>query len=114
MTRDVIPNSRNKTYDDQKAFVTSHAQKSGIVYELPTVLEATTAILMHYVETGKALYTDDQLGSKLTYTRSQEKVDNNQCPVAIGGFSSGGLSVDYDNYHWGSAYDFGVGCCRLV
>lgn len=114
MTRDVIPDSRNKTYDDQKALVASHAKKSGIAYELPMALEATTAILMHYVETGKALYTDHQLGSQLTYTICQEKVYNNQWPVAIGGFSSGGLSVDYDNYHWGSAYDFGVGCCRLV
>jgi len=111
MTRDVIPESRNKKYDDQKSLVATHGKKSGIAYELPTALEATTAILMHYVETGKALYTDEELGSQYTYTRCQEKVKYNQWPVTIGGFSFGGLRVshyDWDDYNttssaWGVA-----------
>ncbi len=108
MTRDVIPDSRNKTYDDQKALVARHVQKSKIPYELPTALDAATAILMHYVETGKALYTDDKLGKQWTYTRCQEKVNKNKWPAAIGGFSSGGLHVCHYFDHSCS----GVGCLR--
>ena len=90
MTRDVIPDSRSKTYDDQKTLVASHASRSGIPYELPTALDAATAILMEHVQTGNRLYSSDPL----TYTRCQEKVNKNQWPAAIGGFSSGGLYVN--------------------
>jgi len=96
MTKDVIPKSRNKAYKKQKRLVASHAQKSGIPYELPKALDATTAILMHYVETGEHLYTDDKTGSQWTYTRCQEKVNNHKWPTAIGGFAAGGLGVDCD------------------
>ena len=109
MTRDVIPDSRNKTYKDQKALVQRNAQQSGISYELPTALEATTAILMEYVKTGNPLYTDNKLGEQWTYTRCIEKVDKDQWPAAIGGFSSGGLRVDVICF---DRFDGGVGCVR--
>ncbi|MCB9092835.1 MAG: TIR domain-containing protein [Halobacteriovoraceae bacterium] len=111
MTRDVIEGSRNKSYDDQKKLVQSHAQKTKTPYEMPMALDAATAILMHYVETGKALYTDDKLGPQWTYTRCQEKVNNNQWPATIGGFAAGGLSVDNADFvdHW---FFSGVGCVR--
>ncbi|MCB9093236.1 MAG: hypothetical protein H6620_11820, partial [Halobacteriovoraceae bacterium] len=96
MTRNVIPDSRGKTYDNQKKLVQSYAEKTKIPYEMPLVLDATTAILMHYVETGKALYTDDKLGPQYTYTRCQKEVNNNQWPMAIGGFAAGGLAVRND------------------
>ncbi len=103
MTRDVIPDSRNKAYEDQKTLVQRHTQQSGIPYELPTALEAATAILMEYVKTGNPLYTDDKLGKQWTYTRCIEKVNQNQWPAAIGGFASGGLYVSR-SYHWGDYY----------
>ena len=89
MTRDVIPESRSKAYEDQKKLVAAYAQKSGQPYELPTALDAMTCILMEHVQTGIKLYNDNPL----TYTRCQEKVDSNQWPVAIGGFAAGGLDV---------------------
>ena len=107
MTRDVIPDSRDKTYDDQKKLVQSHAQKTGIPYALPMSLEATAAILMHYVETGERLYTDDPW----TFTRCQEKVTKNQWPTAIGGFAAGGLTVGIGLY-WSDVSYSGVGCYR--
>jgi len=114
MTRDVIPDSRSKTYDDQKALVQRHAQQIGIPYELPTALEAATAILTEYVKTGNPLYTDDKLGKQQTYTRCIEKVNQNQWPAAIGGFSSGGLDVSiYDDW-LGVRNDVGVGCVRKL
>ena len=104
MTRDVIPNSRSKTYDDQKTLVASHASRSGIPYELPTALDAATAILMEHVQKGNRLYSDDPY----TYTRCQEKVNKTQWPVAIGSFSSGGLDVSSD-LGYGR---IGVGCVQ--
>jgi hypothetical protein len=89
MTKDVIPESRNKSYEDQKARVQKKAEESGIPYELPKALEAATVILMHHVETGQRIYSD----SPWTYTRCQEKVNNNQWPQAIGGFAAGGLVI---------------------
>ena len=108
MTRDVIPGSRSKTYDDQKRLVASHAQRSGIPYALPLALDAATALLMHHVETGERLYSN----KPLTYTRCQENVNQNQWSAAIGGFSSVGLDVYYDSY---IVYDFsGVGGFRKL
>jgi hypothetical protein len=105
MTRDVIPNSLSRSYEDQKVLVQKHAQSSKIPYELPKALEVTTAILMHHVETGERLYPN-------VWTRCQERMDNNQWPAAIGGFSSGGVSVAYAD-DWGGGYR-GLGCLRKL
>jgi hypothetical protein len=43
MTKDVLPGSRNKNYAAQKQLV----ENAG--YEVPTCLDATTAILLEYV-----------------------------------------------------------------
>ena len=109
MTKDVIPDSRNKKYKDQKALVTRHASKAGIPYKIPNVLQATTSILMHYVETREALYTDGILGPERTFTRCQE--DMKQHTPAIGNFSSKLLRVlmDINNEHI-----VGVACCWCV
>jgi hypothetical protein len=102
MTRDVLPGSRDKTYDAQKAFVAEHAH-----YDVPYALEAATAILLHYARTGERLYTD----APWTYTRCQEKVLGNEYPVVVGGFSSVGLDVcSYGSIDHGS-YD-GMSCLR--
>jgi hypothetical protein len=89
MTRDVLPDSRGKTYDAQKEMVAAHASRLRLPYEMPHVLEAATAILLHHARTGERLYTD----APWTYTRCQEKVVNNMYPPVVGGFSSGGLDV---------------------
>jgi hypothetical protein len=86
MTKNVIPGSRNKTYGEQKQFV---QEKGADVYELPSAIEAAASILMHYFKTDECLYGQDPW----TYTRCQETVTEDQWPVAIGGFSRGGLGV---------------------
>ena len=62
------------------------------------VLEVATAILSHYVRSGERLYPDDPW----TWTRFQAMEDN-KCPVVVGGFSSRGLDVsdDYVAYYGG-------------
>ena len=102
MTKDVIPKSREKFYEAQKALVQTYAQRNELPYELPMALEAATAILMEYVQTGTRFYYSD---SPLTYTRCQEKVDKGRWPAAIGGLSSGGLRVLY-NYDRNSYYHY--------
>ena len=106
MTRDVLPDSRGKTYEDQKALVVMHACNNGLPYELPLALEAATAILLHYVRTGERLYT----GVPWTYTRCQEMVANNKYSVVVGFFSAGGLGVYY--FCQVSGDSVGVSCLR--
>jgi hypothetical protein len=107
MTRDVLPGSRGKTYGAQKALVAAHASRLNLPYEMPDALSAATAILLHHARTGERLYTD----APWTYTRCQEKVDNNRypVPVVVGGFSSGGLYVDRSGV---SSIVYGVSCLR--
>ena len=100
MTKDVLPESRNKRYEDQCALVADHANRTGLAYEVPGALEVAVLMLLHHVRSGERLYRDGILA--WTYTRCREKVQG--YPVVVGGFSSGGLYVsdDYDYSHYGS------------
>lgn len=85
VTRDVLPGSRSKPYAEQQKIAQGY---SG--YQVPTILDATTAILMEYVRSGTRLYGDNPW----TYTRSQEKYNKNW-QLIVGGFSAAGLLVNY-------------------
>ena len=104
MTRDVLPGSRWKSYADQCALVSAHANRTGLPYELPGALEAAVVMLLHHARSGERLYSDNPL----MYTRCREKIMS--YPVVVGGFSSGGLFVD--SYDYGSFYNFGVAGLR--
>lgn len=92
MTKDVLPGSRNKSYDEQKKIVADLAEKSLISYEVPETLESATCILSQYFGSNIRLFRD----SPRTYTRCQENVQGYQ--VVVGGFAPAGLYVDYDIY----------------
>ena len=81
ITKDVLPNSRSKTYAEQQALIKGP-------YAVPGALEIATGILMHHAQTGERLYSD----SPDTYTRCQEKLSNGY-RVVVGSFGSSGLSV---------------------
>ena len=81
MTKDVLPNSRNKNYAEQQALIKGP-------YVVPGALETATGILMHHVQTGERLYSD----SPDTYTRCQEKLSNGY-RVVVGSFGPAGLGV---------------------
>ena len=85
MTRDVLPGSRWKSYEEQCALVSDHANCTGLSYEVPGALEAAVVMLLHHVRSGERLYSDNPY----TYTRCREKAINGN-PVVVGGFSSGG------------------------
>jgi hypothetical protein len=105
MTRDVLPGSRGKTYADQKKIVATHVSRTNLPYELPEVLEAATAILVHHVRNGERLYSDSP--SPRTFTRCQELVPY---PSVVGGFVSLGLAVSRGSYS--KDRDDGVAGCR--
>jgi hypothetical protein len=109
LTRDVLPESRYKTYAAQEALVSAHASRTRLSYELPKALEAATAILMHHVCNGERLCGDDPW----TYTRCQEliRLGSSNFLAVVGGFDSSGLNVNY-HYYDAYAYDIGVAGCR--
>ena len=90
MTKDVLPGSRNKSYQDQCALLAAHAKRTGLGYKVPGALEAAVVMLLHYVRSGERLYGDNPW----TYTRCQKSVRGKQ--LLVGGFSSGGVSIIYD------------------
>jgi hypothetical protein len=115
MTRDVLPESRSKTYAAQQKLIADHARDTGLPYELPKVLEAATAILTHHVRNGERLYSD----SPWTYTRCQELTlyeseedpdESGKYHAVVGGFESSGLDVSYYDYDYDSVG--GVAGCR--
>ena len=86
LTRDVLPDTRNKTFQEQKQKVDS----IGGGYELPDLLEMATSVLMEHVRSGKMLYSD----APYTYTRCQE-IDSYRHHCVVGGFSASGVRVHY-------------------
>lgn len=95
MTKDVIEESRNKSYTDQQALITDLAKKTGIDYEVPNVLDAAICIFMKYISSEERLFSD----RPATYTRCQEKIEGKQ--IIVGGFYPFGLSVETSSidYH---------------
>jgi V8-like Glu-specific endopeptidase len=84
ITKDVIPNSRNKTYAEQKNLLKQN-------YKVPKAIEAAVSVLMHHAQGGERLYSDSP---SYTYTRCEEAMGLYR--VFVGGFGSGGLAVDRD------------------
>jgi hypothetical protein len=93
MTKDVIPNTQNKSYEEQCEVLQTLSQKAKAEYEVPRLLDATVAILMHYVSKGERLYPHDPW----TYTRCQESIEGSQ--TAVGGFFPEGLSLYYSYFN---------------
>ena len=95
MTKDVLPGSRNKRYEDQRKLVADHANRTGLGYEVPGALEAAVVMLLHHAQSGERLYSVNPE----THTRCRDKdIDGN--PVVVGGFSSGGLYVSSNVYDY--------------
>jgi hypothetical protein len=92
MTKEVLPESRRKNYDQQKKMIDELAKKTGVPYQVPTTLEAAICILAEYSRSKKRLFND----SPGTYTRCQENIQNYQ--MIVGGFVPAGLNVCHSRY----------------
>ncbi len=104
--KDVLPNSRTKSYSDffgrgvstQQALLKRH-------YAVPGTLEMVTGILVHYVQSGEKLYSD----RPKTFTRCKEKVEG--YGLVVGLFGDSGLRV-HINHSDGSFGHTGLGALR--
>jgi hypothetical protein len=110
LTKDVIPTSRNQSYDAQKQLLASYSQKTQVLYEIPHLLEVSVSVLMEYLRTGKTLYSYNPP----TFTRCQERVSiySKDWLLIVGGFTAGsGLMVrnDFGDNEYG-----GVGGLRRL
>jgi len=103
MTKDVLPRSRDKSYDEQQKIVAELAEKSLISYEVPGVLESVACIFSQYFGSKTRLFSNNPW----TYTRCKEEVLGYQ--LVVGGFAPAGLHVDFRDYDHD---DFGVAALR--
>jgi hypothetical protein len=101
MTKDVIEESRNKSFKNQQALL-----EKQIVYEAPHILNATVCIFMEHVRSGTRLYSY----SPWTYTHCQEKYDAN-AQLIVGGFVAGGLDITRSR---GDSKHSGIGGLRKL
>jgi hypothetical protein len=106
VTRDVIADSRGKSYKDQQAILASYSQKAKMSYVVPRVLDVTTAIFMEYVRTGIMPYGQNPK----TYTICQEKYGQN-FQLAVGFFSCPELLEL--NIHYAHDYYYGYYCGEI-
>jgi hypothetical protein len=93
MTKDILPESRNKSYGEQQKIIAGLVEKFLRGYEVPEALDATACILAHYFDSKVHLFND----KPWTYTRCKDKVQGVQ--ISVGGFQRDCLSViaDGDN-----------------
>ena len=102
MTRDVLPGSRNKCYEEQCNLVEAHA---GLDYVLPRALEASVTMLLHHVGSGERLYGD-------VWTRCRDR-DTDDYPLVVGGFSAEGVSIGHNYVFFSDDFgSVGVACLR--
>lgn len=98
MTKDVLPGSRAKSYDEQKKIVADLAEKALIGYDVPETLESAVCILSQYFGSNIRLFSVRLFRvNPWTYTRCKDKVQGYQ--TIVGGFSPSGLSISNHCYH---------------
>jgi len=105
MTKDVLPESRDKAYANQQKIVAELAEKSLISYEIPATLESAACILSQYFGSKTRLFSD----KPPTFTRCQEK--DHGFHTVVGGFGPDGLKV-LERSNEGSNDWYGVAALR--
>lgn len=92
MKKEIIPGSRRKSYLDQKSLIAKVVHRTGMNYEVPSVLDTIICTFANHVTFGQRLFND----KPWTYTRCKEKVYNYR--VIVGGFSPAGLRVNCNKH----------------
>lgn len=102
MTEDVLPGSRNKSWNEQVALVDALAKETFVDYEIPTLQQSFAAIATHKVATGKSLYQigNEENNQVYTYTRVKNTTQNYH--LAVGGSAPSGVGVSNFGYAYGS------------
>lgn len=86
MTKFIIPQSGNKSYEEQAALLEDLAKRIKVNYEIPKTIEAVACMVMKYVTSQKGLFGDSSI-----YTRCQEIFYDSH--VMLNGGSSQGLHI---------------------
>lgn len=105
ITNDILPSSRNLTYDEHYWLINKLASQSGENYEQTSVFSLSAFIFMRYLSRNECLYSNDPW----TYARCHTR--EGQGPFVVGGFSFQGLIV-YDDYFSSDLY--GVAAMRVL
>lgn len=87
MTKDILPNSRNKDYNEQQEIINELSKKSLNNYEIPNTLESVICILSQYFDSNIRLFKDHPC----TYIRTNNKVQS-FCAL-VGYFIPSGLCI---------------------
>lgn len=88
--QNIVPNSQNKTYDEQQAMLTAD-------YEVPSAVTEVTKDLLVFRKTGNFV-------KYLYYARCESVAWDDR--VEVGNFSEKGLNIDY---HWEGSRGFFIG-----
>ena len=86
MTKDVLPESCDKSYQEQRALVAEYANGTGLAYKVPKALEAAVVMSLQHVRSGQRLYGEDEDYWKYTRCRKDQ--------IIVGFSPSEGLIVD--------------------
>ena len=92
MTKDVLPESRNKSYEEQKKIINELAEESLVNYQVAEILESATCILSQYFGSKIRLFSNEPW----TYTHCKETIQNHQ--TVVGGFTLKGIDIGYSKY----------------
>jgi hypothetical protein len=96
MTKQVVPGTRRKSYEEQQAMINA----SGKGYQLPTLMAAATLALSMYVSKGTRLL-------KASHTRCESD-------FAVGGFSEKGLTVSKASSFGDNSLELGACACLFL
>jgi hypothetical protein len=93
MPKTVMPESRNKIFENQEALMEALSRKTGLDFEIPTAQQSYTAIVTHIVATGEICYQapNEENGNVSTSTRVKDIAANHR--LVVGGFNSSGGRV---------------------
>jgi hypothetical protein len=98
ISNDVLPESRNRSYQEQAQKVAALSKKAFVNYEVPSLYAAAAACFLHKVATGESLYQagNEQNGNIHTCTRVKETTQNYR--LVIGSPAPSGVSVHCCSY----------------
>lgn len=106
VTKNPIPGSEGKTYEEQKALLEELNQRSNLSYHVPSLLEVSTAIFTTFASSGEYLFSEDLQPS---FTRCQEGSGDLQ--AMVGAFKENALKLNYMPCH-SKFYFLGIGAVQ--
>jgi hypothetical protein len=117
MTKDVLPESLSKTWDEQVALVDALSRQALVNYEIPTLQECLVALITHKVATGEPLYSAGANWDPLTFTHVKQAFLERH--LYVGGWRAeegrfGPLGVRIYGITSGAPWHIGIAALRVL